>query len=79
MIIEMLLFWILDIIIIVLNWIFSLVPIIEIPVAWVPNVVGIMNWASYFLPVGTLFVQASIIFEFITIYLLIRLIKFIRR
>ena len=79
MLIEYLLFWILDIIVIVLDWIFSWVPVIEIPVHWVPNVVGVMNWASYFLPVGTLYIQAGIIFQLITVYLLVALIRFIKR
>lgn len=64
----------------VLGWIFSFVPIdIELPVAWVPFAKGLLDWSSYFFPVEVLYEQASILFQLLGIYLIIKVVLLIKK
>lgn len=61
-----------------LDWLFGLFGSFNIPISWVPHAKGLMDWATYFLPVDTLYIQFKIIFSTLVIYITMRLIKLIR-
>lgn len=62
----------------ILDWLFGLLPDITIPLSWVPYAKGLLDWASYFLPVDTVYMQFKIVIVTLFIYIIMRLIKLIR-
>lgn len=77
-IIEKVIIGIIDFIFGILEWIFNLFPSIPLPIEWVPRAKGLIQWGSYFFPLDTLYLQFKIVAFFLSIYLTIRIINFLR-